>query len=303
MKISKLLEVAFFAGFLSFGFYAFARTPEKITIPKNLQKILKSFESSSVLHIEEENLYLISSDDTTKEDEPLLFWVKENEVLPSPARILGLEKMTDIESMSRVGDDFYFLSSMGLNKSMKEQPQRNLFVQARKDGMNFKVIQVVDLRKKVLESLIKLGRGSDPLSNTLDVESHFVLDGDLYIGLKAPQTPDGQATLLRLGQISDVFSKAELNTQVYKEIQFPNADKEKNLISDLYLKDGLLWITTVQEPQSQGRIWSFDPQTDQLTLKQEFPGLHPEGITYDSVLKKMIVVFDESLNGSLLLKF
>ncbi len=285
--------------FLFMSLTATAGAFESVEVPEALRGAIKSFEASSVVYLPEDDLYLVSSDDTTKEDEALLFWMKDNAVFPEPAKVLGVSKMTDIESISRDGDEFYFLSSMGVNKSNKSQVQRNLLVSAKREGMNFRALKQVDLRRKILDGLsgMEFRFAGGNLEELLDVESHFFLNGDFYVGLKAPLTVDAKSVILRLGSASDIFSKNLLKIEIWREISFQMVSMEADHLSEIRIFDNVLWLTTTQE-SGIGRFWKYDLQSQGLELQAEFSRYHPEGLDWDSQKKQFVLVFDEKSKGS-----
>src|SRR5262245_43712699 len=86
--------------FLTFASVAYTAEPRAIQVPRSLQKQLKSFEPSAAVYLEDQGSYLLASDDTDEDDSPWLFLMdRQGRVQSEPLSVLGVEKITDIESL------------------------------------------------------------------------------------------------------------------------------------------------------------------------------------------------------------
>lgn len=282
MGIEKLGVVAVL--FLSLSAVA---TPKEISLPSDVEKQLKSFEPSAAMYLEDLDLFLIASDDTTEKDEPMLFLMDADGEVQSPAvKIKGIKKMTDVESISQDDDGtLYIMSSQSLNKNGKDKSERNLLVRAVRKNKKITSSDSVELRPLLTHAL-----GQD-VEESLDIESHFVREGELYIGLKEPQRSPGSAEILKIGKVDDIFA-GELDVSEWKTIDFKAVSGEEDLLSDILLVDERFYLTTTQE-KGTGRLWQYEEDADELTLLEEFGDLHPEGLAYNPGTNSLLVVFDE----------
>lgn len=203
-----------------------ASEPREMSVPRSVLARVKSFEPSAAVYLADLDRYLIACDDTDEEKSALLFLMsRDGQVENEPVEMEGLAKMTDMESMSQDGSTLYVLSSQELNKKGKDKPERNLFVRARRDGRRVSVTDKVLLRPLLLRAL---ERSQEPALSAmrgryqqeLNIEAHFVRDGQLFVGLKDPQPRPGTALILNLGPVDSVLAGRIQDPRVWQEIQF-----------------------------------------------------------------------------------
>ena len=295
MKITFLL-----CCFLSFSALSSAKSLSPIDVPDSLMKKLKSFEPSAGTYIAEKNQYLISSDDTTESDDPWLFLMSEDgEVEKTPIALEGIKKMTDMESMSQSADgSIFILSSQGLNKNGKDKKERNMFVKAKwSSSSSLKVVESIELRPLLLKALQTsndpiLSKMRNKYETQLDVESHFIMDGEMYIGLKEPQVKPSQAVVVRLGRVSDVFA-GKVKPSVWRVLDLQTNNGTHNLLSDMVWRGKDLLVTSTSA-NGEGHLWVATGTPRRLA---DFDDVHPEGI----ILKnngKGLLIFDQGVQGN-----
>lgn len=299
MNLKRFATCAFI---LSIGFHAKASlVSQEMTLPESFEKELKSFEPSAAVYLKDLNRFLLASDDTNENDDPLLFQMdQKGHVEGAPIKVKGLKKMTDIESISQ--DEYgslYLLSSQSLNKNGKDKSERNLFVRASRTDRTIKAEDAIQLRPMLLEALKKskareIAELPSDLGKTLDVESHFVRENSLYIGLKEPQPQPGTAVIVKVGDVDNIFAGEKLQLEVYKAIDFASITGEADLLSDIVPIGNSLFLTTTQE-KGPGRFWQYEEATDTLILLKEFRW-HPEGLAFSDDGTKAMIVFDEGLH-------
>lgn len=272
---------------------------DKIDIPNKLKSDLKSFEPSGAIYLLDLNQYLIASDDTDKKNSAFLFLMDTNgKIDESPIMIKGVTKMTDIESLYQDEQGhLIILSSMSLNKNNKNLVERNLLVRARRNGKEITAMNQIELRPLLLKALKdsqipELKSIKNNFDQELDVESSFVKDGELYIGLKGPQLASGVALILNLGSTTDLFSQQKINLRLWKIINFSKLSGEQDFLSEIAL-DGESLILSTTNSNEIGRIWKFEPHSNKLFLIQEFAGLHPEGLAVRTHPKTVLITFDQ----------
>lgn len=273
--------------------------PQPIRVPEELSEQLKSFEPSAALYVDDLKSFLIANDDTTEEDTPLLFLMDSNgQVSSSPLEIKGIKKMTDIESISQdEKGTLYLLSSQGLNKNGNEKKERNLFVRAEREGQKIQTKNSIYLRPLLLEALENSGDSTlkkmqKNFKNDLDVESHFIRNGELYLGLKEPQPVPGTAVIVKAGNVDALFSKESLKVCTWKTLDFKSVSGEEDLLSDILpTKEGFLFSTTSEK--GPGRLWRYEETNGKLSLLEEFADFNPEGLAFNTPAQKLLVVFDQ----------
>lgn len=274
--------------------------PQDITIPASFMNSIKSFEPSGQIYLPDLNRYLVVCDDTDKNDSPLVFLIDERgKVEAQPIRINGVREMTDMESVSQDNQGFiYFLSSQSLNKNGKNKRARNLFVKAHRQGKTIQAINQIELRPLLIKaiqnsSLPEMAAIKNRVSTDLDVESHFILNGDLYLGLKNPQPQIGSALILKVGSVQKILQQNQIaNLSIWRKVDFSKASSKGYILSELLLIQNTLFLTTTTE-LGDGALWKLDITQNTLQLLQEFNGFRPEGLSYRPQTNDLMVVFDQ----------
>ncbi len=275
-------------------------TTQPINVPPPILNTLKSFEPSALVYLPHLHRYLVASDDTDEKDTPMGFLMDDHgNVESQPLFFQGLEKMTDIESVSADDQGFlYFMSSQSLNKNGKNKPERNLFVQASLNVQDIQVIHQIELRSILINAIQKslipeLVAIKNKLGTDLDVESHFILKGELYVGLKNPQSIDQKALILNLGDVKNIFLQKKIsNLNLWRTIDFSKISPKKYLLSETLLVQKTLFLATTTE-SGDGALWTLDLISGTLNLMEEFTGFRPEGLSYRPATNNLMVVFDQ----------
>lgn len=276
-----------------------ALAAEKVTVPASLSQRLKTFEPSGIIYLPDLDQYLVASDDTDKKNSPLLFLMdKDGDIDKDPIVIEGIEKLTDIESLSQDSEgNIFILSSLSLNRTGKNLKERNMLIQARLQGRKISIINSVELRPLLLKALensceteLVLTRGR--FEKELNVEASFVKDGILYVGLKSPQPEVGQALILSLGPLKKIFSNKILDLKLLRIIEFASISSEGDLLSDMIFSENNLILSTTNS-RSNGRLWAYDLKSEELSILSEFEGLNSEGLALSPDSKDLMIVFDQ----------
>jgi hypothetical protein len=288
--------------FLSLFFVAstsYANEPLAIQVPAKLMQTLKSFEPSAIQFLSSTGNYLVAIDDTTEEDAPLLFLMDTNgNVDKTPVVIEGLSKMTDMESLSQENGYVYVMSSQSRNKKGKILKERNLFVRGKLTGHILGETTVIELRAELIKALSAV---SDPrissmqatFDKLIEIESHYIKNGVVYVGLKDSQSRPGVGLVLEIGKADAIFTQGKLDPAQIRfstELDFAKSGGTEEKISDISLqKDGSLLVTATLE-NGGGSVWNYDGQN--LRLIMSYESEKPEGITFSDD-GKVVVVFDQ----------
>ena len=299
------MKPLFFMTLLCLTVTAMANTPQEISVPKNLLSQLKSFESSAAVYLPATNNFLISSDDTTEDDAPMLFLMDNlGRVNKTPVMITGVSEMTDIESLITNKGYIYAMSSQSRNKKGKVIKARNLFVRGKLSGMEIKDTQVIELRGELLKVLaatsdVRIQTLQTTFDKMIEIEASFIKNGSLFVGLKDSQSRAGLGMVLELGPVDEIFSTgklAPLKVKVAAELDFTKAGGTDEKISDIALtSEGDLLVTATLE-NGGGSVWKYDGKT--LVNIQFYTTEKPEGIACLSNGESM-VVYDQGDEPSL----
>lgn len=280
--------------------WAFAADPQEIRIPAGVDAELKTFEPSGAVYLPDLDQFLVVIDDTDKKSRPLLYLIsRDGQVRDEAFLVAGLSKISDLESVSADGKYVYLLSSLGLTKSGKAKEERSLFVRVLRQGTKFTLDKSVDLRELLIPAiqnskLPELANLKISVEEELDVESHFIRDGKLYVGLKSPQSQPGTATILDLGSVDKILNAKKIeNLQVWKTINFRAISNEDDMLSEILVFKNEIWFATTNEDH-HGRFWKFDEKTGKVELKKYFRKQRLEGLAYDVTNKTVFMVFDQS---------
>lgn len=275
-------------------------SPFYVEVPESLESRLKSFEPSAAVYLRDRDLFLVASDDTTKKNDPWLFLInRQGQVHPAPVVISGLQAITDIESISQDEQGrLYILGSQGLNKKGLDIKERNFFVRAEMSGQQVRAINKVELRPILIKALMQsqnkdLAALKPSLVAKLDIESHFLERGELYVGLKDPQVRQGIGMILNLGSVEKLFQTQQIEKlQPVLMLNFNQNGRSDDVISEMLVVGGQLFIATTSETGA-GKLWIYLPQTRSLRLVRQYDSLRPEGLAFDSVRSELAVFFDQ----------
>lgn len=284
-------------GFLGVSTQAAENVLSSVHVPPSLRQKLESFEPSAGIYLPELKMYLVASDDTTSQKDPWLFLMNEQgEVQKNPVRIQGLKSMTDIESLSQDEEGFiYVLSSQGLNKSGKNKKSRNLFVKAVMESNSLKTEKSIELRPLLLKALKSsqdgvLQKMRDQFDKLLDVESHFIKNGELYVGLKEPQPTPNHAVIVNLGRVDDVLS-GQLEAHVWHILDLTSSEGVTNRLSDMAW-DGQDFVCTSTSDEGYGHLWQGVEKPVRLL---DFSNVNPEAVVLEE--DQAMLLFDQGTAG------
>jgi hypothetical protein len=286
--------------------------PQVLPIPDNL-KALSKFEPSGLIYLEDVKKFVVVSDDTDPQDTPYLYFMNTDGSLDEqPVIIANQNKINDLESITvDTNKNIYAMSSLSRNSKGDDKKSRNWLLKIARDGINFKTLQSVNLRRLLLgaitssadEKVRSLGPG---VMAELEVESMFISSNDLFVGLKAPLADQADSIILKIKNVSDVLSKNILpstDVEIWRILSFQKANVQLAVrITDMTLVENKLYITTSCHGNANcSQLWTYDsaPQgTSKPQLVKEFPGLTAEGVAYNPVKHELMVVFDEGTSAN-----
>jgi multidrug resistance efflux pump len=288
--------------------------PVFMTVPPALSQRSR-FEPSGLLTRAGESRYLVVSDDTGRDGDegtPWLFAMSAAGVVePEPVPVSGVAELNDIEGIT-AGDagEIYLLSSQSYSKKGKRKASRTALLRLRPEGRGFRVDGEVHLAEMLDAAPARAASlGLTDGTRALDIEGLAFRQGALYLGLKAPLDPQGNAMIWRVGAPASLFSADKASPRRLDDASFALWGRARvdvdvagqttpGGISDLlFLADGSLALTSTPSTAdgAAGALWRVDrPEGGALSprLLQRFPGLKPEGIAPSLSPGKLMVVFD-----------
>ncbi|WP_437607708.1 HlyD family efflux transporter periplasmic adaptor subunit [Sorangium sp. So ce834] len=287
-------------------------------------------EPSGVLARPGESRYLIVSDDTgheRNEGAPWLFAMSAGgAVAPDPVPVSGVDELSDVEGIA-AGDagEVYLLSSQSYSKKGKRKPARTALLRLRPEGGGFRVdgeIHLAELLDAAPARAAALGLPDG--TRALDIEGLAFRQGALYLGLKAPLDPQGNAMIWRVaaplalfggegaspvqaarakgGRAADEARRFEaagvsLWARARVDVEVDGRPTPGGISELAFMPDGSLAIASTPSTADgdAGALWRVDrPEAGVLSprLVQRFPGLKPEGLTPSLAPGALMIVFD-----------
>ncbi len=261
-----------------------------------------SIEPSGAVFLPDLKKFLVVSDDTDEAKTPVVFLMNpDGSLQDEPMTIPGLKKVSDLESVSSVGDAVYLLSSQSLNKKGKAKSERNLFIKVTRSGLTLKDTKTVELREQLIAAL----KGSkDPKVKDLlksfdeskfEIEGHYIDKGDLYLGLKAPLAQETESIILKVANVDALFATGRVSDVSVARVLHLALNGKVHRLTDLALVDGHVYATTSCKGSDCGAAWRLSDSKNP-DLLSFYDGLKPEGLAYDPMTKSLLVTFDGKNN-------
>jgi multidrug resistance efflux pump len=293
-------------------------SPALMTVPAALARISR-FEPSGLLARAGESRYLIVSDDTGRDDEagaPWLFAMSATGVVEAePVPLSGVAEINDLEGIT-AGDagEIYLLSSQSYSKKGKRKATRTALLRLRPDGRGFRVDGEIHLAEMLDAAPARAASlGLPDGTRALDIEGLGFRQGSLYLGLKAPLDPQGNAMIWRVATPAALFSTSagaaavepkrlddagfSLWGRARVDVEVAGQTTPGGISDLLFLSDGSLALASTPSTAdgAAGAVWRVDgPAAGVLSprLVKRFPGLKPEGLSPSLSPGKLMVVFD-----------
>lgn len=258
-------------------------------------------EASGIWWNAKESHYLMVSDEDYN-NKPGIFIVNANMRITDQLAMLNATPIGDLESISSDGEYVYALSSQSHNRQDKLKAKRKKLVRFQYQNTSVTFQQEIDL----YDVLVRLSQ-EQPQSRlstflakalnegSIDIESHFVKNNNLYLGFKSPHGDGGSTVIVELSNLSGVFSGIKTEGKVWKEISLvdPETGRASRLSDMILVKDTLYMLGVSKTSVKNSHLWSYQLQDSKLTLKKKFPGIAAEGLAFRPDTATTVVVFDE----------
>jgi multidrug resistance efflux pump len=284
--------------------------PTPLVIPWTLRSKSR-FEPSGLLWVEALQRYLIVSDDTglesANDNAPWLFTLSRDGVVdPEPLPIQGVAAVNDLEGITTAPDGtIYLIASQSTNIQGRRRPPRTALIQARLSGKTLTATGHIffhDLLTRAAQRdptfLTSLGlpskQGSDgPL---LEIEGLAWHDRGLFLGLKEPLDPNGQALIWKVEDADRLFRGTSLSVAgltLWRKVRLQAQGQPAGISELLFLSDGNL-LLAARNDQGGAVFRAQFPAGGDLAVETlaSFPALKPEGLSVAADRNSLVVVFD-----------
>lgn len=265
-----------------------------------------SLEASAMVYLPDIKQYLLASDETPKK-KLLLYLMDRTGQITKEMPIAGVDKIDDIESMTT--DDngtIYIAASMSEKKKGGTPLSRRLLITIKRDD-GFYLDEQLDLLG-LLKDCAKANNDDQWAKFILDsiergktdVEGIFWHDNALFMGFKSPFFM-GRSIILKLDKADQFIKTKKLNgkqVSIWKMLSLKSDEFEiQERISDLFFKNGDLFITGVPESKQKGdrsgSLWRLNLYEERLTRIVHFKDLQPEGIASADDADSLLICFDQ----------
>ncbi|MCK5666567.1 MAG: hypothetical protein KAI17_23915, partial [Thiotrichaceae bacterium] len=251
--------------------------------------------------------YLLLSDERSK-DQDNLFVMNEEGVISARLSVQEGEqhKIDDVESISIDGDDFYILSSLSHSKKNKLKPKRKKLLRFKYQQQRITEQQEINLYEILIA--IKDAQTTDTKlalflkqaveNHSMDIESHFVKNNDLYLGFKSPYAINHNTLIIRLHDVKAMFEGIIPQTDIWQSIALldPETGEPMQLSDMLMVCDQLFLLSVSRSSVQKSVLWRYQLKDSTLEYIKQFPKLKAEGISYRHQQSMFMVVFDEGKN-------
>ena len=291
-----------------------------INIDKSIGSI-KNIEASGVVYLSDLKKYLVISDETKKK-KPILFLMDLQGNIIEKVKIQGIDKIDDLEAIcfGKDENEIYISCSQNFTKKGKLPESRKLLLKIKRERDFFKLEEKLNLYDCIKE-FAKANRkskfanfiGFEDSEFEINIEGLFYKNNSLYFGFKKPFLED-KTVIAKIDNIFDKKSGDKLNIDIWKELNLKDGSGQSAGISDLYLRNGKLYILSCRKLKknkdgNKGNscsLWSYNIAADALfriidfaNLKgQEKNTLKPEGIGYNKDKDEFILTFDQGASSS-----
>jgi len=265
-------------------------------------KVIKTneIEASGILWQANQSHFLLISDEKYQ-DQSAVFIMDDRGTVTAR---LGMQQQSidDLESISSDGNYTYILSSLSHTKKGKLKAKR-------KKLMRFKYLnnQIIEHQAIDLYRILKKIKDKQPQkrltlfleqainNHSLDIESHFVKNNQLYLGFKSPFENSNKTLIIRVNNLSALFNGSDPSAEIWKTISLSDSETgEPMQLSDMLLVNNNLFLLSIsRSPTKKSVLSHYLVDKDVLEEIRQFSGLKAEGIAYQAEKSIFTVVFDE----------
>jgi len=237
------------------------------------------------------------------DEQPVLYEMSTNGKIIKQFPLDSFGKITDLEDISRDGDNLYLAASLSHNKKDKLKAKRRRLMRLSMAGQDIQTGSWIDLYQVLQESLASkqfstelrdfLGEGID--ARSLDLEAQAVIDNNLYLGFKAPFDASGNTVILKLSDVDALFKHKAVEVSIWLKLDLGDTSTgTSNRLSGFAFSDSGIYLLTVAKSTQQlsSILWQYDFSSQKLLKISEYPGLRAEGISLAGDTSNAVIVFD-----------
>ncbi len=265
-------------------------------------KVIKAneIEASGILWQANQSHFLLISDEQYQDQSPV--FIMDDRGIVSARLGMQQQSIDDLESISSDGNYTYILSSLSHTKKGKLKAKR-------KKLMRFKYLnnQMIEHQAIDLYRILKQIRDKQPQTklssfleqaidnHSMNIESHFVRNNQLYLGFKSPFENSNKTLIIRVNNLAALFNGSSPSAEIWKTINLLDPETgEPMQLSDMLLVDKYLFLLSISRSSAKKSVlWHYFSDKELLKKIKQFPGLKAEGITYQTEKSLFTVVFDE----------
>lgn len=289
--------------------------PESLMAPVTIVRPITSLdahdlEASAMVYLPELKQYLVAADQTPGQH-LILYLMDVSGQVTREIIIDGIEKIDDIESMTRSEDGtIYLAASLSAKKNRSYPLARRLLVAIRHDNENgFYLKDSVDLSTILLQAATDHNKGpwagfiTDAVEKgELDMEGMFYRSNALFLGFKSPLFMK-RSIIVKILNADRLFEHRQIDADqvaIWQMLSLKSQDKGLDIqerISDLLYVGGTLFITGVVDKKNRsyftGSLWRLDTEDGSLKQITRFRDIKPEGIATAADAADLMICFDQ----------
>jgi hypothetical protein len=268
-------------------------------------------EASGIFYVADIKKSICVSDETDYK-QPVLFVMNDTGYIENKIDVENMPEINDMEGITQDGNGFfYLLSSQSYNNKGKQPASRKILAQVLKKGSRYicqKRIQLWDVLLAAANQCTSQAWSifiiESAKEKSVDIEGITFFGDTLLLGFKNPKI-DNRAVILGIADVNALFGNGTLTSnQIGIWRKLPLFDSTSGTfcgISDMYVHKGhVVGLSTgVSErlgvQKDTGLMWDYNAATGTMNILRHFPGLKPEGISYNGNNNEFCIVFD---NGS-----
>ncbi|MGJ8671193.1 MAG: hypothetical protein ACSHXK_17040, partial [Oceanococcus sp.] len=230
--------------------------------------------------------FLVVSDETGS-GPAFILGMDINGQINSKRSILGASGIDDMESIRRVGKDYFVLASLSHNRKGERKDERCQMLRLQENATHFQVIGQLNLCQ-VIEEMAQQTNDAEAreflklaTSNLqMDIEAHDFSQNNLYLGFKSPWDGQGQTVIMQLPDFSAML-EGNRQARIWHRVLLP---QDKNAVAprlaDMVIHQGTVYLlgVRVESATRNSELWAFDPESGllkslALVPKHAFEGL------------------------------
>ncbi len=260
-----------------------------------------AIEASGVVVVPTTKELLVVNDEAGNLD-PHLLTLNQRGEITRVHRISDNVKIDDIESISSYGKYVYVSASLSHNKNGKHKAERCQLFKLEFDNNAF----IVRARLNLCDVLAQLAKHSEDRGasqfliralarKAIDVESHFLSKGKLYLGFKTPLDNHGDSVILQIDDLDGLFAGKPPQGRIWQRLSL--LDPQNGVpahLSDMRLEGDQLLLLGVSRNQGHPNsyLWRYDLSRSKLHVIKSFPDLKAEGVSARMSDGRRALVFD-----------